>query len=80
VRYAKMRKKGSSFPNTRYHGIADATTLVLVIVVPRGLQSPLRLRRVRENEPIPGDIDLIRTSCLKLHCDLLIDSLNLRPH
>jgi hypothetical protein len=28
--------------------------------VPRGLQSPLRLRRwVRENEPIPGDIDLI---------------------
>jgi hypothetical protein len=37
-------------------------------------------RWVRENEFISSDIYLIRTSCLKLHCDLLIDSLNLRPH
>jgi hypothetical protein len=35
---------------------------------------------VRENESISGDINLIRTSCLKLHCDLLRDSLDLHSH
>jgi hypothetical protein len=61
-----------------------STTLVFIIVCVgrylRVLGSLWLWRWVRENESISSDIDLIRTSCLELHCDLLIDSLDLRPH
>jgi hypothetical protein len=51
-----VRNGNQAFPDEFFNN----TTVVLVIVfwfVPRGLQSPLRLRRwVRENETIPGDM------------------------
>ena len=35
---------------------------------------------VMKNESVPSDLDLVRTSCLQLHRNPLIDSLDLHSH